>query len=186
MDGKPYLLSITDTAGQEEYRSLWAASNLRADAFILVYDITSPSSLHEQLPMFAGMIAAEADRRHDVGDVPPVTIVVGNKCDLSANRKVTAKTGWEWSRSWGWGFMETSARDCVNVEETFTRESHLAPGHGDYPSRLIARSILRPSFEFEKQADDHSTYSSCQRSSPTPCAPSVEKTAHAPHQLSND
>ena len=122
IDGKPYLLSLTDTAGQEEYRSLWASSNLRSDAFLLVYDITSPSSLYDTLPHFMQMIDMEADNREDNGAVPPIKILAGNKCDLKEARKISATEGLEWARARGCGFMETSARECVNVEETFACE----------------------------------------------------------------
>ncbi|MCJ1477055.1 hypothetical protein MMC13_005726 [Lambiella insularis] len=119
IDGQPYLLSLTDTAGQEEYRSLWASSNLRSDAFLLVYDITSPASLHDTLPYFLNMINMEADNREDTGQVPPVKIMAGNKCDLKEERRISSREGLEWARARGCGFMETSARECVNMEETF-------------------------------------------------------------------
>jgi len=119
VDGQPYLLSLTDTAGQEEYRSLWASSNLRSDAFLLVYDITAPASLHDTLPYFLNMIDMEADNREDTGQVPPVKIMAGNKCDLKEERRISSREGLEWARARGCGFMETSARECVNVEETF-------------------------------------------------------------------
>src|SRR5436190_21397478 len=45
IDGTTYHLSLTDTAGQEEYRGMWASSNLGADAFLMVYDITSRDPL---------------------------------------------------------------------------------------------------------------------------------------------
>ena len=52
---------------------------------------------------------------------PPVKLVVGNKCDLSAQgrRQVGSQEGWAWARSRGCGFMECSAREMVNIEETF-------------------------------------------------------------------
>lgn len=109
---------LTDTAGQEEYRGLWAASNLQSDAFLLVYDITSPNSL-DALTYFMDMIDMETDNRIDNGKVPPVKIVAGNKCDLQGARQIGAKEGLEWARSRGCGFMETSAREMVNIEETF-------------------------------------------------------------------
>ncbi|KAK3109630.1 hypothetical protein LTR53_016899, partial [Teratosphaeriaceae sp. CCFEE 6253] len=34
-------------------------------------------------------------------------------------RQISARDGLEWARSRGYGFMETSARDMVNIEETF-------------------------------------------------------------------
>ncbi|KAJ5520607.1 hypothetical protein N7463_001060 [Penicillium fimorum] len=137
VDGHPYVLSITDTAGQEEYRGLWSASTLNSDAFLLVYDITNPSSL-ETLDHFMDMIHLEAEQRVEdnhrlrelgtktgsVVDVrqlglPPVKIVAGNKCDLKDDRVVTSRDGLEYARKHGCGFMETSARETVNIEETF-------------------------------------------------------------------
>ncbi|KAK3985616.1 hypothetical protein QBC44DRAFT_312079 [Cladorrhinum sp. PSN332] len=132
IDGVNYHLSLTDTAGQEEYRGMWASSNLSSDAFLLVYDITSLDSLH-QLQYFNDLIDMEAETRLDNaararkagivgnlgGTVPPVKIVAGNKCDLSEQREVTAAVGLEWARNQRCGFMETSARLEVNIEETF-------------------------------------------------------------------
>jgi hypothetical protein len=56
-----------------------------------------------------------------VGLPPPVKIVAGNKCDLKDGRAVTAREGLEYARKHGCGFMETSAREMVNIEETFAR-----------------------------------------------------------------
>ena len=120
IDGQPYFLSLTDTAGQEEYRGLWAASNLRSDAFLMVYDITSAPSL-SALDYFMQMIDMECDHRHDSGGIQPVKIVAGNKCDLKDARAITSRQGLEWARSRDCGFMETSAREMVNIEETFAR-----------------------------------------------------------------
>ena len=126
VDGKSYYLSLTDTAGQEEYRGLWAASNLRSDAFLLVYDITAASSL-STLEYFLQMIDMECDHRHDSGGVQPVKIVAGNKCDLKDARVISSRQGLEFARSRDCGFMETSAREMVNIEETFARKSQPSP-----------------------------------------------------------
>ncbi|KAI0836913.1 ras-domain-containing protein [Hypoxylon sp. FL0890] len=144
IDGTTYHLSLTDTAGQEEYRGMWASSNLSADAFLLVYDITSLDSL-DALNYFNDLIDMEAETRLDnaaraqraglgagarrsaglggagsgARTIPPVKIVAGNKCDLQESRQVPAAQGLEWARKRGCGFMETSARLEVNIEETF-------------------------------------------------------------------
>ncbi|KAK3689819.1 ras protein let-60 [Podospora appendiculata] len=148
IDGVTYHLSLTDTAGQEEYRGMWASSNLGADAFLLVYDITARDSL-EALQYFNDLIDMEAETRLDnaararkaglnpssggnsgggyegggagsgAKTVAPVKIVAGNKCDLQESREVPAAVGLEWARRRGCGFMETSARLEVNIEETF-------------------------------------------------------------------
>lgn len=139
IDGTTYHLALTDTAGQEEYRGMWASSNLGADAFLLVYDITSQDSL-DSLSYFNDLIDMEAETRLDNASraqraglkpsqaggadaggrmVPPVKIVAGNKCDLQESRHVPAAMGLDWARKHGCGFMETSARLEVNIEETF-------------------------------------------------------------------
>ena len=64
IDGVVYHLALTDTAGQEEYRGMWAASNLGADAFLLVYDITQRDSL-DALDYFNELIDMEAETRLD-------------------------------------------------------------------------------------------------------------------------
>ena len=146
VDGLPYFLSITDTAGQEEYRGLWTASTVKSDAFLLVYDITNPSSLHT-LDYFMDMINLEAEQRVEdnerlrrelgnkgvdagehIGLPPPVKIVAGNKCDLKDGRAISAREGLEYARKHGCGFMETSAREMVNIEETFARAYPLFSG----------------------------------------------------------
>jgi GTPase SAR1 family protein len=143
VDGVPYFLAITDTAGQEEYRGLWAASNLKSDAFLLVYDITNASSL-SALDYFMDMIGIEAEQRVEdkqrllkelgdsahgleVGMPPPVKIIAGNKCDLKDGRVIGAREGLEYARKHSCGFMETSAREMVNIEETFARIIHPVP-----------------------------------------------------------
>ena len=141
IDGRPYFLSLTDTAGQEEYRGLWAASNLRSDAFLLVYDITSAPSL-SALDYFMQMIDMECDHRYDSGGIQPVKIVAGNKCDLKDARAITSRQGLEWARSRDCGFMETSAREMVNIEETFARafspsSVHLMLESGNLAARLL-------------------------------------------------
>lgn len=121
IDGQNYFLMLTDTAGQEEYRGLWASSNLKSDAFLLVYDITSPHSL-DGLDYFIEMIDMEEEARIDQGGIPPVRIVAGNKCDLQSQRQIKSPQGLEWARKRKCGFMETSAREMVNIEETFARK----------------------------------------------------------------
>ncbi len=65
------------------------------------------------------MVDMECDHRADSGAVQAVKIVAGNKCDLKEGRVVSSRQGLEWARARGCGFMETSAREMVNIEETF-------------------------------------------------------------------
>ena len=66
------------------------------------------------------MAAEGRGQRRDVGGfVKPIKIIAGNKCDLQQSRQVPAQVGLDWARRRGCGFMETSARNTVNIEETF-------------------------------------------------------------------
>lgn len=46
-------------------------------------------------------------------------ILVGNKCDLTENRAVTTEEGNEIAESLGIQYFETSAKDNINVKQTF-------------------------------------------------------------------
>ncbi|KAF5101244.1 hypothetical protein D0Z03_000638 [Geotrichum reessii] len=120
VDGKNYRLDIIDTAGQEEYRdmlgSLFSSDNT-IDGYLLVYDITSRTSL-ENLEYFDELIEKNIDLRPD-NTIKPIKIVAGNKCDLSENRVISSTEGLNWAKAHGCGFMETSAKVMVNIEETF-------------------------------------------------------------------
>ena len=74
------------------------------------------------LDYFTRLIEQEKENRLERGAVMPVCIVAGNKCDLQGMRQVGAREGLEWARGKGYGFMETSAREMVNIEETFARK----------------------------------------------------------------
>ena len=92
----------------------------------------------------------EEEQRIDRGAVAPIKMVAGNKCDLQRMRQVKANEGLDWARRRNCGFMETSAREMVNIEETFARtlyilcqdhqqqlifRSHRSPRHGSTPSQ---------------------------------------------------
>jgi Ras-related protein Rab-1A len=46
--------------------------------------------------------------------------LVGNKCDLEIKRKVTYEQGKELAKQYNINFLETSAKDTINIEELFT------------------------------------------------------------------
>jgi GTPase KRas len=81
-----------------------------------VYDITSPPTL-EQLSYFDDLINMMTEELND--SVRKVKVIAGNKCDLASQRTISSAEGLTWARTRGMGFMETSAKLKVNVEETF-------------------------------------------------------------------
>ena len=50
-------------------------------------------------------------------------ILVGNKCDLEENRKVSTEEGMELAKHFEIPFLETSAKNSVNVESSFVTMS---------------------------------------------------------------
>ena len=46
-------------------------------------------------------------------------VVVGNKSDLDARRQVSTNEGEMFAREHGLIFMETSAKECKNVDSAF-------------------------------------------------------------------
>jgi len=117
IDNKPALLDILDTAGQEEYAALQDQWIREGDGFLIVYAINSQESFDE-----ADMIRAKIIRILDPADPddPDIPIVlVGNKCDLENERKVSAKERDERQREWKCPVFESSAKDKTNIDESF-------------------------------------------------------------------
>jgi GTPase KRas protein len=53
-----------------------------------------------------------------LGGKPPI-IIIGTKCDRQDERQITFEEGAEFAKSKNMTFFETSARNKINVEETF-------------------------------------------------------------------
>jgi small GTP-binding protein len=105
-------VSIFDISGQEDLSGIdqqkWMADY---NAYLFVYSINSKQSL-DQLPGFKQMI----DFRNKN---PLALMLVGNKCDLESGRQVTYDEGKAFAEERGMKFLETSAKNNVNVELAF-------------------------------------------------------------------
>eukprot|EP00761_Pharyngomonas_kirbyi_P000030 gb/GECH01000030.1/.p1 GENE.gb/GECH01000030.1/~~gb/GECH01000030.1/.p1 ORF type:complete len:171 (+),score=39.32 gb/GECH01000030.1/:1-513(+) len=112
VDGKKFKIEILDMAGQEGYEVLRGQHIKKGKGFLLVYDITSKSSFQE-----ISTFAEEIVRTHDAEDYP--CVLVGNKCDLSADRAVSTEEAESFAEEQDWPFFETSAKDRINVDESF-------------------------------------------------------------------
>lgn len=80
--------------------------------FLLVFSITSPSSLTELT-----MLREEIIRIKDDENVP--IVIVGNKADLEDQRAVTRSKAFTLSQRWNAPYYEASARTRTNVDEVF-------------------------------------------------------------------
>ncbi|KAK4018781.1 GTP-binding protein Di-Ras2 [Daphnia magna] len=106
-------LQITDTTGSHQFPAMQRLNISKGHAFIMVYSITSRQSLEELKPTWE--IIREI--KGSLDNVP--LMLVGNKCDETEARELTAKEGEEQARRWSSHFMETSAKTNYNVKELF-------------------------------------------------------------------
>ncbi|NXV94780.1 RAB42 protein, partial [Calonectris borealis] len=102
-------LQLWDTAGQERFRSITRSFYRSAAGVLLVFDLTNRASF-EHVPEWY---------REAAGDRPPAFVLVGHKCDLAAERAVSAEEAGHLAASLGMAFVETSARSNLNVELAF-------------------------------------------------------------------
>ena len=78
---------------------------------MLVYDITDLESFQN---LNSWLIEIEKNASKNV-----YKILVGNKCDMESERKVTIEQGKDFATQYGMKFFETSAKDSTNVAEAF-------------------------------------------------------------------
>ena len=84
---------------------------------MLVYDITDLESFQN---LNSWLIEIEKNASKNV-----YKILVGNKCDMESERKVTVEQGKDFAAQYGMKFFETSAKESTNVSDSFiamTRE----------------------------------------------------------------
>ncbi|XP_027762574.1 ras-related protein Rab-42-like [Empidonax traillii] len=146
-------LQLWDTAGQERFRSITRSFYRSAAGVLLVFDLTNRASF-ERVP--------EWHREAAGGGDPPAFVLVGHKCDLEAERAVSAEEAGHLAASLGMAFVETSARSNLNVDLAFQMlaggiqealaRGVLAPHRGCDGIRLIpSRSRRRPPARGEPQ-----------------------------------
>ena len=104
-------LNIWDTAGQERFKTITSTYYKGAHGIILVFDITDRES-------FNGVGSwVEEVRRHAGPNV--VRLLVGNKCDLESERTITKEEAKSYADSLGVEYLETSAKNNINIAECF-------------------------------------------------------------------
>jgi Ras-related protein Rab-1A len=111
MDGKTIKLQIWDTAGQERFRTITSSYYRGAHGIIIVYDITDMESFNNVKEWMS-----EIDK---YANDSVCKLLVGNKCDLAESRVVETAVAQAYADEIGIPFLETSAKDSINVEEAF-------------------------------------------------------------------
>ena len=104
-------LQIWDTAGQERYRSITSSYFRGSHGCFIVYDITNESSF-ENVDKWYEQAQKEAGKDTSV-------ILVGNKCDLENERKISKEKGEEKAKTFNCPFFETSALSKIKIDDIF-------------------------------------------------------------------
>ncbi|KAF5387821.1 hypothetical protein D9615_000373 [Tricholomella constricta] len=111
-NGTEYHCEIIDTAGQDEYSLLGPKHAIGIHGFVLVYSVASRKSfdmiqvIYDKIIDFCGVI-----------DIP--CVIVGAKMDLKNSRQVDSADGERLAAANNAAWVETSAKDNVNVANVF-------------------------------------------------------------------
>lgn len=114
VDGRELILDILDTAGAHSFPAMRRLAISTSDAFVLVYSIDDESSFQGVKDLRDIILAERGDKRVPI-------VVVGNKSDISMEKRAIMK---ETAESivcfdWGNGYVEASAKDSINVVGIF-------------------------------------------------------------------
>ena len=109
--GKSIKLQIWDTAGQDRFRAITKNYYKGSHGIILIYDITNTQSF-ENVKTWVNQIREEASSN-------VIIYIAGNKVDMEDERKVDRDDGEKLAEELGFPFVETSAKNGININETF-------------------------------------------------------------------
>ncbi|XP_072748980.1 GTP-binding protein Rit2 isoform X2 [Anoplolepis gracilipes] len=112
IDGEAALLDILDTAGQVEFTAMREQYMRCGEGFMICYSVTDRHGFQETMEYRKLISRVRANE-----DIP--LVLVGNKCDLQQQRKVTTEEGKALAEELGCPFYETSAALRQFVDDAF-------------------------------------------------------------------
>ncbi|XP_051740081.1 ras-related protein Rab-19 isoform X3 [Ctenopharyngodon idella] len=112
IDGKKVKMQVWDTAGQERFRTITQSYYRSAHGAMIAYDLTRRPTF-ESLPHWIQGV-------EQYGAANVVFVLIGNKCDLEAQRQVLFEDACTLAeRTGALAALETSAKQYHNIEEAF-------------------------------------------------------------------
>ena len=113
---------IIDTGGQEKFNAINKTYYKRADACLLVYDVTNRASFEECQNFYKNEIIENCKKDIKV-------ILIGNKIDLKELREISEEEGSKFAKENDYYFKETSCEKNFNVADAF--ETIIIMTHSD-------------------------------------------------------
>ena len=115
IDGQEIRIQIWDTAGMENFKSITRSYYKNSICALIVYDISNKDSFKNVLNWI-----------EDCKVFSPkniLLVLIGNKCDLEEKRQVSKEEGKKVAEENNMIFFETSAKDNINIDETFLKSA---------------------------------------------------------------
>eukprot|EP01038_Epipyxis_sp_PR26KG_P008570 gene8570-11580_t len=126
---KQIKFQIWDTAGQEKYHSLAPMYYRGAAAAIIVYDITRANTFKT--------LKNWVEELKSKGPKDIALAIAGNKADLEYEREVDKAMAQAYAEEIGAMYVETSAKDDLNVQDIFVQLSYRLPAPQQSDSSII-------------------------------------------------
>lgn len=136
VDGRQVMLEILDTAGTEQFVAMRDLYMKSGQGFLLVFSITSKTSLQEIISLREEIIRIKDDENIPI-------VIVGNKLDLEEQRQVERGKAHALSQRWQAPYYESSARTRMNVDEVFVD---------------LCRQMLRRDDAYDRSQDNDDYY----------------------------
>ena len=98
--------------GQERFKAIAPIFYRRSIGALLVYDVTDKDSF---LALESWYQQIKQNAEEDI-----LVMLLGNKVD-KPDKVISSESGAELARQKGWGFLEVSAKEDINVQAAFTQ-----------------------------------------------------------------
>jgi GTPase KRas len=131
IDRQTCWVELLDTAGQEEFTALRDQWVRDGEGFVIIYSVGSRSSF-ARTRRFYNQIEMVKEASLTSSAPYPVSeyalsrypehvpiMLVGNNCEMTTEREVSAEEGHSLAREFGCEFLEVSTKNSINVEKTF-------------------------------------------------------------------
>ena len=113
INNEQYEVEILDTAGEDDYQNMLDSWINFGDGFLLVFAINDEESFK--------LLEKKRERIINNKNKKVPIILVGNKQDLSEERKIEFSDAKNLADSWGCEYIETSAKTNFKCKEVFEK-----------------------------------------------------------------
>ena len=135
-NGKDIKIQMWDTAGQDRFKAITKNYYKGSHGILLLYDITNIQTF-ESVKQWVTQIREEATQN-------VIVYLVGNKSDMEEEREVQKEKGEQLAEKLGFPFTESSAKNGINVNETFEDlAERIDKLYGNKPQKPVKNKLYK-------------------------------------------